>query len=73
MSDRPEAEAFRRNFHRRQLIEIILAELGMRLDANPAAEAIYERVMAGAQDPYAAAAELLTEPARRAGLLRLRR
>jgi len=73
MSDRPEAAAFRRNFHRRQLIEIILAELGMRLDANPAAEAIYERVMAGAQDPYAAAAELLTDPARLAELLRLRR
>lgn len=73
LSDRPEAEAFRRNYRRRQLIEIILAELCQRLDTNPEAAAIFERVMAGAQDPYAAAAELLADPSSLARILQLRK
>lgn len=71
LSERPEAKTFRENYRKRQLIEIILAELCARLDCNPQAEAVYRRVMTGEQDPYAAAAELLADPARLATLLQL--
>jgi len=73
LAERPEAEAFRRNYRRRQFVEIILAELCTRLDHAPAAEAFYRRVMAGEQDPYAAAAELLADPERLAETLSLKR
>ena len=72
LADRPETEAFRRNYLKRQFLEIILAELGLRLDSTPEIERIARQILSGAEDPYAAAAELLADPAHLAELLRLR-
>ena len=71
LADRPEAEAFRRNYLKRQFLEIILAELCLRLDSTPEMENTARRILSGAEDPYAAAAELLADPGRLAALLRL--
>jgi LAO/AO transport system kinase len=72
LADRPEAEAFRRNYLKRQFLEIILAELSLRLDSTPEIESIARRILSGSEDPYAAAAELLSDPSRLAQFLRLR-
>jgi LAO/AO transport system kinase len=71
LADRPETEVFRRNYLKRQFLEIILAELCLRLDSTPEIENTARQILSGAEDPYAAAAELLSDPTRLAGLLRL--
>jgi len=72
LTDRPETEAFRRNYLKRQFLEIILAELCLRLDSDPAIERTAREILSGAEDPYAAAAELLADPSRLATFLRLK-
>ena len=64
LRDRPEAEAFRRSYLQRWMRELILAELGARIDRAAAGigAALHTDVGEGRIDPYAAAARVLADP-----------
>jgi len=61
---RPERELYRRDYYKRWLTELLLAELRRRIEQSaggPAAE-LFEAVAEGELDPYSAAARILADP-----------
>jgi LAO/AO transport system kinase len=61
---RPEVEQFRRDYYRRWLAELILAELNQRISISSKGPAkdLFESVASGDIDPYSAAARVLADP-----------
>jgi LAO/AO transport system kinase len=64
LRDQPHTQAFRREYRKRWLIELILAELNqrLRLAANGPAQELLAAVAEGQLDPYSAAARILAQP-----------
>jgi LAO/AO transport system kinase len=72
---RPRAEAFRRDYLKRWLVELVLAEMSQRLRraATGIGAGLFESVARGQVDPYSAAARLLADPAMVRACLELER